>query len=180
MKTFKRALVLLAVCMLPVCMSARTEKETPAYRQKGYAGSVAMTDWLFVFGGLETSHGYMFNEHHYLGGGLDTYFVPIAIDCPIGYHFYADYKSYWFKKRSTPTAGIKIGYGGALLISKDYHSDAYAPYGNIKLEPNIGWDWGLKSGRGFTLSLGANILMGFTGIRMYALPLVKLSLGVTF
>ena len=175
----KRTLTLILLAAA-ISMSAQENPEIPAYRNRGYAGSVSITDQNIILIGLDTSHGYMFNEHHYLGGGLDTYFVPIAIECPIGYHFYADYKSYWFKKRSTPTAGIKIGYGGALLVSKDYHSDAYAPYGNIKLEPNIGWDWGLESGRGFTLSLGANVLMSFAGTKMYALPLVKLSLGVTF
>ena len=180
MKKLRTLIAVLAIAALPICANAQEKNEVPAYRQKGYAGSVSVSDMFIFFAGFDTSHGYMFNEHHYLGGGLDTYFVPIAIDCPIGYHFYADYKSYWFKKRSTPTAGIKIGYGGALLISKDYHSDAYAPYGNIKLEPNIGWDWGLKNGKGFTTSIGANILMTIEEAKMYALPLVKLSFGITF
>ena len=176
----KRILTLILLAAA-ISMSAQENPEFPAYRNKGYAGSVSFTDQNIILVGLDTSHGYMFNEHHYLGGGLDAYIVPISLESPIGYHFYAAYKSYWFKKRSTPTAGIKIGYGGAIMTSKDYHSDAYVPYGNYKLEPNIGWDWGLKNGKGLTMSIGANILMNYLMTEdMYALAFVKLAIGITF
>ena len=171
MKTFKRTLVLLAVCMLPVCMSARTEKETPAYRQKGYAGSVAMTDWLFVFGGLETSHGYMFNEHHYLGAGAGFFLAPIDDVPPTLVHVYGEYKGYFLKKKSTPTAGIRTGICTTVTEHSGYvFSQAW------ELEPNIGWDWGLKNGKGLNLSIGATMMVA--NRNMTAMP--KLSFGIHF
>lgn len=129
---------------------AKARKEVPAYRQKGYAGSVSLSQF-YLFTGLETSHGYMFNEHHYLGAGAN-YSI-----CDWSWRFqllnlYVDYKAYVLKRRSTLTAGLKAGYPLVALFDegKVYSGGA----SSIILDPNIGWDWGLKSGYGLTLSLG--------------------------
>lgn len=174
----KRILTILTLLAFAVSMSAQDNAETPAYRNKGYAGNVSFTDTYIILVGLDTSHGYMFNEHHYLGGGLGFY---VTKNCPIAYHAFAEYKSYWFKKSSTPTAGVKLGYGGVIMTVEDFHSDAFCPYGEYKVEPYIGWDWGLKSGKGLSLSLGANVLMNnlFTDYA-YAIVLPKLSIGISF
>lgn len=170
--------IILLACA--VSMSAQDNSEISSYRNKGYSGSVSFTDQALILLGLDTSHGYMFDEHHFLGGGIGFYAAPIKGN-PIGYHVHAEYKYYWFKRNSTPTASVKLGYGGAILTDKDYHSDAFMPYGNYKLEPNIGWDWGLKNGNGFSLSLGADILINEILTKdMYAIVLPKISLGIMF
>ena len=129
---------------------AKARKEIPAYRQKGYAGNASLFK-SYGFSGLDTSHGYMFNEHHYLGAGAN-YSI-----CDWSWRFqllnlYVDYKAYVFKRRSTLTAGLKAGYPLVALFDegKVYSGGA----SSIILDPNIGWDWGLKSGYGLTLSLG--------------------------
>ena len=129
---------------------AKARKEIPAYRQKGYAGNASLFK-SYGFSGLDTSHGYMFNEHHYLGAGAN-YSI-----CDWSWRFqllnlYVDYKAYVLKRRSTLTAGLKAGYPLVALFDegKVYSGGA----SSIILDPNIGWDWGLKSGYGLTLSLG--------------------------
>lgn len=179
MKTFKRTLVLLAVCMLPVCMSARTEKETPAYRQKGYAGSVDLTGWNILFFGLETSHGYMFNGHHYLGGGLGAHFCPIFFPDMIGvFEPFIEYKAYFLKRGSTPTASLRAGYCVASFFHPelDEGTVVYAEGISPFLCPTIGWDWGLKSGRGLSLNVGVQIMTN----QMELLLAPKLSFGFCF
>ena len=174
----KRILTIIILLACAVSMSAQENSEVPAYRNKGYAGKVSFTDVCISLVGLDTSHGYSLNEHHSLGGGLGFY---VTKNCPIGYHAFAEYKSFWFKKPSTPVAGVKVGYGGIINTVKDFHSDSFVPYGEYKVEPYIGWDWGLKSGKGLSLSLGANILMNnlFTEYA-YAIVLPKLSIGISF
>lgn len=120
-------------------------------RNKGYQGSVSFTDMLLLWNGLETSHGYMFNAHHYLGAGVGVLTtIPLSEpDAFIG-HIFVDYHAYWFERNSSPTAGIKIGY----LCSFPDKSN----FQNVEIEPNIGWSWLLKSGNGLLLSLGADIV----------------------
>jgi len=125
----KRILTIIILLACAASMSAQDNTETPAYRNKGYAGNVSFTDTYIILVGLDTSHGYMFNEHHYLGGGFGFY---VTKDCPIAYHAFAEYKSFWFKKSSTPTAGVKVGYGGVINTVKDFHSDAFVVNGNQK------------------------------------------------
>lgn len=175
---------ILTIILLTVTMSvcAQENLDIPAYRNKGYAGSVSFNDQLFLFLGVDTSHGYMFNECHYLGGGLGLYITPMVVNgvVPMTAHAYAEYKSYFLKKRSTPTAGLKMGY--AIPVSDDPH-DPERPDQTIvtyfkafEVEPYIGWDWGLKNGRGIGLALGANLLIDDEGL----LPLLKLSLSINF
>ncbi len=178
----KRILTILTLLAFAVSMSAQDNAEIPAYRNKGYAGNVSFTDHMIVFLGLDTSHGYMFNEHHYLGAGVGVYITPMVVNnvVPMTAHVFAEYKSYWFKKRSTPTAGFKMGY--ATPIS-DNPKDPDRPsqilvsyYKAFEFEPYIGWDWGLKSGKGVSLALGADMLTDFNDI----FPVLKLSIGISF
>lgn len=178
----KRILTIILMMAFAASMSAQDNTEIPAYRNKGYAGSVSFNDHMFLFLGLDTSHGYMFNEHHYLGGGLGFYITPLVVNdvVPMTGHIYAEYKSYLFKKRSTPTVGFKMGY--AIPISDD-PVDRQKPdqtivsyYKAFEFEPYVGWDWGLKSGKGISLALGADILTDFKDY----LPVLKLSVGISF
>jgi len=120
-------------------------------RNKGYRGNVLYSNMIILWNGIETSHGYMFNEHHYLGVGVGILTtVPFSKPDAFLGHVFVDYHAYWFDKKSTPLAGIKIGYLRSFPIKEDMH--------NVEIEPNIGWSWMLKSGNGLVLSLGANIV----------------------
>ena len=69
MKNLTIVFIALLMGAASLCADAQTKTEIPAYRQKGYSGSVSFTNQYLVWLGFDTSHGYMFNEHHYLGGG---------------------------------------------------------------------------------------------------------------
>lgn len=169
----KRILTIIILLACAASMSAQDNSEVPAYRNKGYAGSVSLSNQMIFIYGLGTSHGYMFNEHHYLGGGVGFYVTTVGNHDKLeterdkfsmSFQVFAEYKSYWFKKRSTPTAGFKLGYGVDPLIR------------SFEFEPYIGWDWGLKNGKGISAALGATVYTDF--IDSY--PLLKLSVGFNF
>ena len=67
MRLSKRFFVVTAVLAV-VSFSALAQ--THDYRSKGYKGSVSITDQLGVWVGAETSHGFMFDRHNYLGVGV--------------------------------------------------------------------------------------------------------------
>lgn len=179
MKRLRTIILTVALCALPVCMNASTERETPSYRQKGYAGSISGANLFVYFIGVDTSHGYMFNEHHYLGGGLEMFVTPIFWPTVIGYFEpYIEYKSYFLKRGSTPTASVRAGYcAGAIFGRQSEKPDfIYAQGMCFEINPALGWDWGLKNGKGLTLSLGAQLLLA--DHEVLALP--KLSFGFCF
>lgn len=169
-------IIILLACA--VSMSAQDNMGVPSYRNKGYAGSVSFTDQSIIFLGLDTSHGYMLNEREFIGGGLGFYAAPMK-GSPIIFHLYGEYKFYWKEKYSTPTTGVKVGYGGAI---KTQEEDFVMPGAEIKVEPYIGWDWRLQNGKGFSLSLGANVFVSNMFIQadpaFYVMP--KLNLGFSF
>ena len=144
-----KKLLLATLAMLALTFTLRAQEHN--YRSPGYKGNVAYTNSFLYWNGLDTSHGYMFNEHHYLGGGAGVYLNPATRVVPTFVHAYADYHAYWFKRKSTPVAGIKIGYAHCV-------HPADAEIMALEVEPGIGWSWGLKSGYGLTLTLAAKIL----------------------
>lgn len=178
----KRILTIIILLACAVSMSAQDNNEIPAYRNKGYAGSVSFNDQMLLFLGLDTSHGYMFNEHHYLGAGIGLYVTPMVVNntVPMTGHVYAEYKAYWLKRRSTPTAGFKMGYAMPISdspVDPDRPCQVFVSYFKaFELEPYIGWDWGLKSGKGISVALGANVLTDFKD----CFPMLKLSVGFNF
>ena len=133
------------------CVSYSCETLYAQERNKGYQGSVSYSNMALLWNGIETSHGYMFDEHHYLGAGVGL-LVVIPFSKPEGVlgHIFVDYHAYWFDKKSTPTAGLKIGYMRSFPDKGNFQ--------NVEIEPDIGWSWILKSGNALALSLGANIV----------------------
>ena len=160
-----------AILLASITSAAQTKTEIPAYRSKGYAGSVSFTNQYLVWLGLDTSHGYMFNEHHYLGAGTGFFLAPIDDVPPTLAHVYGEYKAYFLKKRSTPTAGLRTGICTTITKHSGYvFSKAW------ELEPHIGWDWGMKNGKGLNLSIGATMMVA--NRNMVAMP--KLAFGIHF
>ena len=46
----------------------------------------------------------------------------------------------------------------------------------FKIEPNVGWNWGIKNGKGLSLSVGASVFVANGNV--VAMP--KLSFGISF
>ena len=146
MRAFRKTVAVAAL----IVVAAGAMAQSPSFREPGYKGNVSYSNMMIVWNGIDTSHGYMFNEHHYIGGGagfssfLDGRAFPALI------HLFAEYRAYWFDGSSTPVAGIRAGYifsvpsGGAVS--------------NLEIEPSIGWSWGLKSGNGLLLRLGIDMI----------------------
>ena len=144
-----KKLLLATLAMLALTFTLRAQEHN--YRSPGYKGNVAYTNSFLYWNGLDTSHGYMFNEHHYLGGGAGVYMILFGNTLPTMVHAFVDYHAYWFKRKSTPVAGMKLGYSHSVHPANENQHW-------VEIEPNIGWSWGLKSGYGLTLTLGAKIV----------------------
>ena len=145
MKKILLTLVFISLTFIPVHSQAHR------YRDTGYQWSISYTNMTIIWNGIETSHGYMINEHHYIGAGAGFLFVPSGSDFPAIIQAYADYHAYWYDDDSTPFAGIKLGYMGSIHPSTD---DLSA----LEIEPCIGWSWTTKSGFGLSVSVGEKII----------------------
>lgn len=143
---------ILTIIALATCISASAQ--TSSYRETGYKGNVYA---LTTFGGcgVGTSHGYMFNEKHYLGASVDmevyVYSVMNRFEFQFGYAS-IDYLAYLSKKSSTPVAGLRAGY-----VLGHYKYSKNLLHG-FRIEPQIGWSWEQRSGKGVTLALGAQLM----------------------
>lgn len=155
--------------------------QTHDYRGKGYKGSVSITDQYGVFVGVETSHGIMFDRHNYLGVGVGGFIFPNS-DHPTFMNTFLDYHNFLSNKASTPVLGLKAGgshcfnYEGGNGLTEVKFKNA------VVIEPSAGWSWGLKSGNGLTLGLGAALYMpvGESRTDKKVLPMPKLSFGFEF
>lgn len=173
-KIFTIVLAALLACSIMTAKDRSQRTIIPTFREQGYKFNISYTNHYIAFQGMETSHGYMFNNHHYLGGGVEVYLLPIDFVPTFGSVF-VDYTAYISKKKSTFTAGAR----GGFCRSLNYQSSV-AFQNAIEFEPSVGWSWGLKSGNGALLKLACttyvNPLQG--GVEIIFLP--KLSFGIEF
>jgi len=177
------ALMLILFCSSTCISSYATDKqtagsETYVHRVKGYRGSIAITDQYLVWIGFDTSHGYMFNEHHYLGAGAGFFIAPTGF-FPLFGHAFVDYNAYILKRASTPISGIKIGY--MTFLGELNGVDGSVPWhaeNSIELEPNIGWSWAFNENLGIRLSLGAAVFIMPQPKDVLAMP--KLAIAFDF
>lgn len=164
------------------CLSAgeRNHGELNAeFRTRGYKGNAAYTNHYIIWQGVETSHGYMFNEHHYIGAGIGVFMAPVD-EIPTFGRIYADYTAYFRKRNSTPVAGIKTGFCRALNYDRDDHG-RFKFRNAAEIEPTIGWSWTMKSGKGLLLNVAYPFYFTSsqnTKFTLWALP--KLSFGIEF
>ena len=112
----KKLIVFAAFCAAALSLSAVSADAKASdpvhYRTEGYRGSISLTNQYLAWIGVDTSHGYMFDEHHYLGAGAGLFIVPGAT--PPFAHLFMEYKAYILKKNSTPVVGFKFGWMGPL------------------------------------------------------------------
>ena len=171
------ALSVATMCFAASAANARVS-DPVLYRSAGYKGSVSLTDITLAWVGLETSHGYMFNEHHYLGAGAGVFIAPTGF-FPLFGHAFVDYNAYILKRASTPIAGIKIGY--MTFLGELDGVDGSVPWhaeNSIELEPNIGWSWAFNENLGIRLSLGAAVFIMPQPKDVLAMP--KLAIAFDF
>ncbi|MDE5890433.1 MAG: hypothetical protein K2H10_05385 [Bacteroidales bacterium] len=134
-------------------------------------------DYLGVFVGLETSHGYMFDKHNYFGAGIGGFILPNKSH-PTYMNAFLDYHNY-LKEKNTLVLGMKAGWSHSF----NYVQNSGIQYENgILLEPNIGWSWLLGSRRGLNLGLGAAIIIpaGDSRTDRKVLPMPKIFFGFEF
>ncbi len=175
MKTILKLTLAVALAFACTAVSAQTNN----FRTPGYKGSVSLIDQYGVWAGVETSHGVMFDRHNYLGVGMSvSLFLPdLGNNPPIFGQFFVEYQNYLLDKKSTPVLGVKAGYLKALNEKKttgwNFTQAAF-------IEPNVGWNWAMKNGCGFTTSLGAAMFkpIGDSSKNFVVMP--KLSLTFEF
>ena len=149
---FAAAVILAALCLE---MSA----QVPAFREKGYKGNVGIQGLYLYVPGITTSHGYMFNGVHYLGGGLSVAVTPSS-DPTIVPAAFLEYQAYFLKRNSTPVAGVKLQ-GMAELSDR--------PYYLAGLIPTFGWSWGIGTQKQFGIMpyLGIGAFYEITRSKMH-------------
>ena len=174
MKCFIRLLVSVeTLCLMTICAYAQTSNS----RTQGYHGNITLTDHLGVFVGVETSHGYMLDNHNYIGLGVGGFILPNNSH-PTYMNTFFDYHNY-LRDKSTLVLGVKAGWSHAF----NYLKDSGIKYKNgVLCEPNIGWSWCLQSGKGLYLGLGATLVFPFGDSRtdQKVLPLRKISFGLEY
>ena len=102
----KIKITLTAILVAALCISASAQ--VPSFRDKGYKGSAGIAGFIFYGPGVETSHGYMFNPVHYLGGGIGVNSLPVG-GVPLYTTEFIEYQAYILKRNSTPVFGARIG-----------------------------------------------------------------------
>ena len=139
----KGIIIIALLTVFSISMPART----PAFREKGFKGSVGISSGFNDFAGavIPLSNGYMFNEHHYLGAGIGLYMSRWTYPLEILPEYFIEYECYFLKKNSTPMAAAKASI-------KDIFIDQFYP----SLELNAGWSWGVGN---YGLNLTAGLIM---------------------
>ena len=121
----------------------------------------------------------MFNRNIYLGAGIGGYIFPDGNENPYFGEAFLDFHSYLRDRKGTPVLGLKTGF---------MHGFNYESASGMKLkdglfvEPNVGWSWGLRCGKGLTLGLGGKFIapLGETRTDQKVLFMPKLSFGFEF
>lgn len=173
----KIVLLVLVLCLgLPlrgqeVADSLLLGEQVPSGRGKGYQNSITLSGTYLgspiPITALDFSHGYRFNQYHYVGGGAALILPYVGAFVP---YLYTQYRVWWFPKRSTPYASLKLGYIGVIGNNNFFG----APF----ITPDLGWEWGLTSGGGISLSLGMIGLMSIDRdleIFLYPIPILSLT-----
>ena len=131
---------------VPVEQSAQGSN-IPAYRAKGYKGSVSLTSLGLYWEGVETSHGYMFNDKVYLGAGAGL-LIGTIYDAHPALRAFADFQAYWLPRKSTLTTKVRAGY------LRHFYGEDDMFEGTLTL----GWSWGIAS-YGISLDAGMSALV---------------------
>lgn len=175
MKNILRIALAAAIAFACTTVSAQTTD----FRTPGYKGSISLIDQLGVWAGVETSQGIMLDRHNYLGAGMSVSLClpELGDPTPIFGQFFVDYQNYLLDKKSTPVLGVKAGYMKAL---NEKNTSGWNFTQAAFIEPNVGWNWGIKNGCGFTTSLGADMFKPLGNSKKDFVVMPELSLTFEF
>lgn len=116
-------------------------------RTKGYHGSNSFIDQNLLYAGLETMHGYMFNEFFYLGAGASISSMPFQM--PISdFELFLQGTAFVKQGRHSPLIGARVS---RVLEGEDYQILYMSKYA---VSFDFGWYFETRSGRGMSASLG--------------------------
>lgn len=141
----KRLTIFLAAlfCMLQPNADAQV-------RTKGYHGSNSFIDQNLLYVGLETVHGYMFNEFFYLGAGVSISSTPLLM--PLSdFELFLQGTAFVKHGRHSPLIGVKVS---RVLEGEEYRMLYMSKYA---VNFDLGWYFETRSGRGMSASLGIPI-----------------------
>lgn len=140
-----------AAVLLGVIVCTAASAQAPAYREQGYKGNAGLS----ILGyqpGIETTHGYMINSKHFVGGGI---FIGGGIEGYFLMKEHIDYQWYIKDKKSTPVVVAQLG----LFQTKDLEDGDRDPAENyLFVEPRFGWSWAIGERYGLTLTGGIAIV----------------------
>lgn len=108
------------------------------------AESAGILDWIF-YTGIATSHGYQFNSHVFLGGGLDLSIGHPGSMVPV----FADFRYDAAFRKFTPFGDVRLGYN-------------MASGGGIYLSPAVGYRFNWDHKTALNIGVGCTVL-GHTG-----------------
>lgn len=109
MKKFAVTALLFLLTFTAASATTKEESSAQSGSRTGYRGSISAHAMFNVWLGAETSHGYIFNRRHYVGGGIGASVAPIENIYVLG-HIFADYRYFIMTQDSTPTLGAKAGF----------------------------------------------------------------------
>lgn len=127
--------------------SAVAQDTVPAYRAKGYKGNVSYINRYLLWNGVETSHGYMFNERYYVGGGIGFGAMAWGDKAIITGSIFAEGEAYWLPRNNTPTTAVRLNY------IRNFSGSTH----NIFADVTVGWSWGVGSHYGISANAGVSI-----------------------
>lgn len=143
-----KKIVLAVLAFFILGVGAFAQDNIPAYRTPGYKGEVSLSSLGLYWNGVETSHGYMFNDRFYLGAGAGVLFGAVW-DFTVAARAFADAKVYWLPRESTLTTRVRAGY------LRNFYGESDMFEGSLAL----GWSWGLKAGYGISFEAGMSVLV---------------------
>lgn len=140
----------------------QAETRQPAesqYKERGYRGfaelgyTIGIGDYLDDNRiELSTSHGYQFNPHFFLGGGMGVHYFHQAYSDVYALPFYVDFRASFTKGRISPFGGLKLGYSIGITDEDAGDLGTYiAP--SIGVRFKLGYSFGLNLSAGYSVQL---------------------------
>lgn len=137
---------ILAALLLSLIVCTAASAQAPAYRDQGYKGSAGLSITM-IYPQIETTHGYMINSNHFIGGGASFLWLPGILMA----REFIDYQWFFKDAQNTPMVGAQLG---LMQVEDNY----------FFFEPRFGWNWALKDNLGITASGGMFLAVSDDGL----------------
>ena len=135
-----RIKTIIAAALLSIIVCTAASAQAPAYRGQVYKGRAGLSVTL-IYPQIETTHGYMINSNHFIGGGVSIIWLPSVMMAKE----FIDYQWFFKDAANTPMVGAQLG---LMQVEDNY----------CFFEPRFGWNWALNDNLGITASGG--LLLG--------------------